>query len=238
LALAKPGWHIVINYHHSKGAAEAVRQEVGEAGAGASVIQADVSDLESIKRLVDETLNAHGRIDVLVNNAGVAPKVRTDILRVSVDSYDRVMETNLKGPFFLTQRVANEMIKLIQQGLIESPKIINIGSINAYASGTSRGEYCLSKAGIGMMTKLWADRLAEYGINVYEIRPGIIHTDMIAPVREKYNQMIYQEGLTPIERWGTPQDVGMAAAAIAAGMLPFSTGEVINVDGGFHLRRL
>jgi NAD(P)-dependent dehydrogenase (short-subunit alcohol dehydrogenase family) len=197
-----------------------------------------MGDLASVDKLVDETLNTLGRIDLLVNNAGIAPRERTDILEVEADSYDEVMRINLKGPFFLTQRVANEMIRLVREDSIQDPKIINISSISAYASSPSRGEYCLSKAGMGMMTALWADRLAEYGINVYEIRPGIIQTDMTAAVKEKYDRLIFDDDLTPIQRWGKPEDVGKAVLAIALDLLPFSTGEVINVDGGFHLRHL
>ncbi|MEA3345143.1 MAG: SDR family oxidoreductase [Chloroflexota bacterium] len=160
-----------------------------------------------------------------------------DILETSEASYDEVMAVNLKGPFFLTQRVAKEMIKLLEQGVIEQPKIVNIGSLSAYASSPDRGEYCISKAGVAMMTALYADRLAEHGINVYEVRPGIIETDMIRVVKEKYDRLI-EEGLTPIRRWGQPDDIARAVVALAEGYLPFSTGEVINVDGGFHLRRL
>jgi 3-oxoacyl-[acyl-carrier protein] reductase len=238
LQLAEHGWHIVINYHTNRAAAETVCQEVKKVGASASVIQADMGDFASLNRLVDVTLDKLGRIDLLVNNAGVAPKERTDILKVGADSYDRVMSINLKGPFFLTQRVGNEMVKLQCEGVVQNPKIINISSISAYASSPSRAEYCLSKAGMGMMTALWADRLAEYGILVYEIRPGIIETDMTAGVKDKYDQLIFNEDLTPLHRWGKPEDVGLAVAALAEGMLPFSTGEVINVDGGFHLRHL
>jgi NAD(P)-dependent dehydrogenase (short-subunit alcohol dehydrogenase family) len=148
------------------------------------------------------------------------------------------MTTNLKGPFFLTQRVANAMIKLIQEEIISNPKIVNIGSISAYTSSPARAEYCLSKAGMGMMTLLWADRLAEYGINVYEIRPGIIETDLTSVVKDKYDRLILEEGITPIRRWGQPEDIGNAVIAIAKGLMPFSTGEIINVDGGFHISRL
>ena len=130
------------------------------------------------------------------------------------------------------------MIRLIENDVIVAPKIVNIGSISAYTSSTSRAEYCVSKAGMGMMTKLWADRLAEFGINVYEIRPGIIATDLTAVVKDKYDRLIIDEGLTPIRRWGLPEDIGKTVSAIAADLLPFSTGEVINVDGGFHLHRL
>jgi NAD(P)-dependent dehydrogenase (short-subunit alcohol dehydrogenase family) len=188
--------------------------------------------------LVDAALEHYGKIDLLVNNAGVGPRQRVDMLQVSEASYDEVMEINLKGPFFLTQRVVNEMIRSIQQGELENPKIVNISSISAYTSSPLRAEYCISKAGMSMMTALWADRLAEYGINVYEIRPGIIETDLTSKVKDKYDHLIFQEGITPIRRWGRPEDVGKAVLAIAEGLLPFSTGEVINVDGGFHLSRL
>jgi NAD(P)-dependent dehydrogenase (short-subunit alcohol dehydrogenase family) len=149
------------------------------------------------------------------------------------------MAVNLKGPFFLTQRVAKVMIELLRAQVIERPKIINIGSMSAYTSSINRAEYCLSKAGLAMMTALYADRLAdaERGINVYEIRPGIIETDMTSVVQAKYDRLI-ADGLTPIRRWGQPDDVARAVVVIAQDQLPFSTGEVINVDGGFHLRRL
>lgn len=152
-------------------------------------------------------------------------------------SYDEVMAVNLKGPFFLTQAVARAMIDLVQAGLVEQPMIVNVGSISAYTGSLNRAEYCLSKAGLAMMTALYADRLAEYGIPVYEVRPGIIETDMTRAVREKYDRLI-GEGLTPMRRWGQPEDVARAVAALAEGYFPFSTGEIINVDGGFHLRRL
>jgi NAD(P)-dependent dehydrogenase (short-subunit alcohol dehydrogenase family) len=187
--------------------------------------------------MVPEVLQTFGRIDLLVNNAGMAPRQRLDILEVGSDSYDEVLSVNLKGPFFLTQQVARTMIDLLGSGIITEPRIINIGSISAYTSSPSRGEYCLSKAALGMMTSLFADRLAEYGIAVYEVRPGVIDTDMTGPVKEKYDQLI-ADGLTPIRRWGQPDDVAKAVVAIAEGLFPFSTGEVFNVDGGFHLRRL
>jgi NAD(P)-dependent dehydrogenase (short-subunit alcohol dehydrogenase family) len=148
------------------------------------------------------------------------------------------MAINLKGAFFLTQRVANEMIALLKSGAAQAPKIVNISSISAYTSSPSRAEYCISKAGMSMTTKLWADRLAEYGINVYEIRPGIVMTDLTSVVKDKYDRLILDEGITPLQRWGQPEDIGKAVVAIAEGLLPFSTGEVINVDGGFHLHRL
>ena len=156
---------------------------------------------------------------------------------MSEASYDEVMTVNLKGPFLLTQAVARRMIALVRAGVVQDPKIVNISSISAYTSSTNRAEYCLSKAGMAMMTALFADRLATEGINVYEIRPGVIETDMTSTVKGKYDRLI-AEGLAPIRRWGQPDDVARAVVAIAEGYLPFSTGEVINVDGGFHLRRL
>jgi 3-oxoacyl-[acyl-carrier protein] reductase len=169
----------------------------------------------------------------------MGPRQRLDILETTEASYDEVMAVNLKGPFFLTQAVARVMLDLLMAQAIERPKIINIGSLSAYVSSVNRAEYCLSKAGVAMMTALYADRLAgaEGGVNVYEIRPGIIETDMTNAAQAKYDRLI-AEGLTPIRRWGQPDDVARAVVAIAQELLPFSTGEVINVDGGFHLRRL
>jgi NAD(P)-dependent dehydrogenase (short-subunit alcohol dehydrogenase family) len=236
LALAKHGWAVVINYRGNRSAAEDVVRIVNNMGRENRMVQADISQAADRQRLVAETLDNLGRLDLLVNNAGMAPRQRLDLLEVGEDSYDEVMDVNLKGPFFLTQQVARTMIDLLGSGVIAEPRIINISSISAYASGHNRGEYCLSKAGMSMMTALFADRLAESGIGVYEIRPGVIETDMIDPVREKYNQLI-AEGLTPIQRIGQPEDIAKAVVAIAEGLFPFSTGEVFNVDGGFHLRR-
>ena len=206
-------------------------------GGDTLIVQADIGAAAARERLVQETLSRFGRIDLLVNNAGMAPRVRMDILQTTEESYDEVMDVNLKGPFFLTQRVANAMVESSAKIDSVRPAIINIGSISAYTSSPNRGEYCISKAGMGMMTALFADRLAEYGINVYEVRPGIIETDMTSGVTEKYNKLI-AEGLTPIRRWGHPEDVAGAVVALAEGVFPFSTGEIINVDGGFHMRRL
>ncbi|HWP40934.1 MAG TPA: 3-ketoacyl-ACP reductase, partial [Tepidisphaeraceae bacterium] len=191
-------------------------------------------------RLVDETIATFGRIDLLVNNAGVAPDVRADILDASEQSFDRLISINLKGPYFLTQLVARRMIQQLSDPncTVRDPKIVTISSISAYTASVNRGDYCIAKAGLAMMTALYAARLAEYGINVYEIRPGVIQTDMTGPVKEKYDKLIFEQDLTPIRRWGQPDDVARAVVAIATDLLPFSTGEVINVDGGFHLRRL
>lgn len=238
LALAERGWETVINYRGNRQAAEETQAAVNAHQVDSLIIQADVAEAEDRERLVQATIAEFGRLDLLVNNAGMGPRQRVDMLQVGETSYDEVMTTNLKGPFFLTQRVANEMIRLISEEKISNPKIINIGSISAYTSSPARAEYCISKAGMGMMTLLWADRLAEYGINVFEIRPGIIKTDLTSVVKDKYDRLILEQGITPIRRWGQPEDIGKAVVAIAEGLMPFSTGEIINVDGGFHISRL
>jgi 3-oxoacyl-[acyl-carrier protein] reductase len=232
-AFGDEGWSVAINYARSADAAEEVKREVESRGGRGLIVQADVSKTDDRKRLVDETLKAFGRIDALVNNAGVAPDVRADMLEASEESFDRLININLKGPYFLTQQVANAMIASKTLG-----RIVNITSVSAYTASTNRGDYCISKAGLAMMTQLYAARLAEHGINVYEIRPGVIETDMTGPVKEKYDKLIFEQDLTPIRRWGRPEDVAAAVLVAASGRLPFSTGEVINVDGGFHMRRL
>jgi NAD(P)-dependent dehydrogenase (short-subunit alcohol dehydrogenase family) len=236
--LAQYGWHIVINYRSNREAAEEAGEQIKAAGSEALLVKADMAHNADLQALVDATLENFGVISLLVNNAGIGPRQRVDMLEVGEASYDEVMGINLKGPFFLTQRVANEMLTLLEQDAIRTPMIINISSISAYTSSPARAEYCISKAGMSMMTALWADRLAQYGINVYEIRPGIIRTDLTSVVKDKYDRLILDEGLTPIRRWGEPEDIGKAVAAIAEGSFPYSTGEVINVDGGFHLHRL
>jgi NAD(P)-dependent dehydrogenase (short-subunit alcohol dehydrogenase family) len=237
IALARRNWTVAVNFRRNADAASETLAVVEESGGAGMVIQANIADGADRSRLVNEMLAQYGRVDLLVNNAGMAPRQRADILETSEASYDEVMNVNLKGPFFLTQLIALKMIHLLEAGVIENPKIINIGSLSAYTSSTNRGEYCLSKAGLAMMTALYADRLAVSGITVYEVRPGIIETDMTQAVKAKYDRLI-AEGLTPIQRWGQPEDVAHAVVAIAEGALPFSTGEVINVDGGFHLHRL
>jgi NAD(P)-dependent dehydrogenase (short-subunit alcohol dehydrogenase family) len=233
VALAKEKWRVVINYRANEDAAKEALKLVEKAGGKGIPIQADIADSADRARLVAQTLETFARIDLLVNNAAMGPRLRVDLLEMTESSYDEVMATNLKGPLFLTQLVARRMIEL----KIEKARIINISSISAYTSSTNRSEYCLSKAGMGMMTALFAHRLAECGINVYELRPGFIRTDMTSPVWDKYERMI-ADGLTPIARWGEPEEVARAVVAIAQDCFPLSTGEVINVDSGFHLRRL
>jgi NAD(P)-dependent dehydrogenase (short-subunit alcohol dehydrogenase family) len=230
LELARHGHAVAVNY---AGNEDAARETVGLLGTDAAAFRADVGDAADRERLVDEVLARWGRIDVLVNNAGITSLGRKDILEATEESWDRVLAVNLKGPFFLTRRVAHEMLR---RGDLVNPAIVNVGSLSAYSISTNRGDYCVSKAGLAILTQLWALRLADHGIRVFEVRPGVIDTDMTAGARERYTQLI-ADGLTPIRRWGTPADVGRAVAALVMGAIPFSTGDVVNVDGGFHLRR-
>jgi NAD(P)-dependent dehydrogenase (short-subunit alcohol dehydrogenase family) len=202
-------------------------------------IACDIASQKSRNALVENIMKEFGRVDVLVNNAGIAPPERKDLLEATEESYDLVMNTNLKGPYFLTQDIARRMIALSQEQAISNylPCIINIGSISSFTSSVNRGEYCLSKAGMTMMTQLYAHRLAEFGIPVYEIQPGLIDTPMTAGVKEKYDQMI-NSGLLPIKRWGTPSDIGNVAITLAERKIPYSTGQILHIDGGFHLQRL
>lgn len=256
LELAKAGaYDLIVNYASNE---EAARQTAADCRAAASgypmrveLCRADVSAAHDRERLVDCARRAFGRLDLLVNNAGVAPRVRADILEASEESFDRLIGINLKGPYFLTQVAAKYMIEPLPSPPTPLPQrergagappgmgknIVNINSISAFTASVNRGDYCVSKAGLAMATKLWAARLAEYGIGVFEIQPGIIATDMTAPVQERYDRL-FAEGLTPIARWGTPEDVGRGVVAIAQGQFPYSTGQVIYVDGGFHIRRL
>lgn len=246
LELARIGYDLVVNYAGNAAAARQTAADCLAAGQAAGqsvrveVCQADIAKGADRRKLIEFAKAVLGRLDLLVNNAGVAPETRTDILEASEESFDRLIAINLKGPYFLTQLAAKLMIAQGKADLPPAsyrPKIITISSVSAYAASVNRGDYCLSKAGLSMLTSLYAARLAGHGILVYELRPGVIATDMTGPVKEKYDKLI-EGGLTPMQRWGTPEDVGKAVAAIAQNLLPFSTGEVINVDGGFHLRRL
>ncbi|WP_173157697.1 3-ketoacyl-ACP reductase [Phytohabitans suffuscus] len=238
LALASAGYDVVVNYARNASAAKEVAERVEEVGRRAHLVRADIGQAADRQRLVEEAVDAFGRIDLLVNNAGVAPDVRADILDATEESFDRLVAINLKGPYFLTQLVARHMVEQVEAGTLSNPKIVIISSISAYAASVNRGDYCVTKAGLAMAAQLYATRLAPYGINVYEIRPGVIETDMTGAVREKYDDLIFNQGLTPIRRWGRPEDVGKAVVAVATDLLPFSTGQVIDVDGGFHLRTL
>ena len=244
MELASLGYDVVINHFDftsegepDESRATETQKQIKALGVECEMLRGDVSQAKDRVSLVALAKSRFGRCDMLVNNAGVAPSKRMDILEATEDSFDRVMSINLKGPYFLTQQVANWMIEQKKTHPERGFRIVSTGSISSYTSSPARGEYCLSKAGIAMMTKLYADRLAEYGIGVFEISPGIIATDMTSVVKDKYDKLI-AEGLTPIKRWGQPEDIGKAVGAIAQGRLDFSTGQVINVDGGFHLRRL
>lgn len=245
IELAKTGHDLVLNYATNEVAARAAAIDclaaANQAGAmvRVEINRGDISVSADRMGLIEFTRQTFGRLDLLVNNAGVAPDQRADLLEASEASFDRLISINVKGPYFLTQLAAKWMIEQARSSIsnLQSPKIITISSISASTASTNRGDYCVSKAALSMLTPLFATRLAGHGINVYEIRPGIIATDMTGPVKEKYDKLI-AEGLTPIQRWGTPEDVGRAVVAIAQNLFPFSTGEVFNVDGGFHLRRL
>lgn len=217
---------VLATYRGRQDAAESLKAETG-----AEIFQCDISSSADRKALVDFARERFGRIDLLVNNAGMAPRERRDILDATEESFDEVISTNLKGPYFLTQQVARWMV---QQG---SGRIVFVTSMSAYTASVNRGEYCISKAGLSMVVTLWAQRLASFGISVFEIRPGIIRTDMIAAVEKSYEEKIAQ-GLLPQKRMGEPRDIALAVRAIAEGRLDYSTGQVLNLDGGFHIRSL
>ena len=244
MELASLGFDLVVNYFDftsdgkpDDSKALQTQKEIEGLGAKCEIQRGDISSDSDRDALVALTKSKFGRCDMLVNNAGVAPLKRLDILEATEESFDRVLRINLKGPYFLTQKVANWMIEQKKKHPERAYRIVNTSSMSAYTSSPGRGEYCVSKAGVSMMTMLYADRLAEFGIGVFEIRPGIIATDMTSVVKDKYDKLI-GEGLTPIKRWGQPEDIGKAVGAVAEGRLDFSTGQVINVDGGFHFRRL
>jgi len=203
-------------------------------GVGVLYCRGDVTRAEDRARVLTETDKAFGGLHVLVNNAGVAPKVRKDILEATEESYDFVLGINLKGPYFLTQGVANWMVRQRAAEAGTQCCIVNISSVSAEVASTSRGEYCLSKAGVSMATKLWAARLGEFDIPVFEVRPGIIMSDMTAVVKEKYDKLI-AEGLCRQKRWGFPEDIGRAVAALVRGDFAYSTGMVVTVDGGMSV---
>ena len=238
--LAKAGGRVAINYAGNEAAANEALALVRAAGGDGFIVQGDVSVAADRARVVAESVRHFGRIDLLVNNAGVAPTVRADLLDAGEESFDRLFAINLKGPFFLSQLVAKQMITQSPDAEGFRGRIVNITSISVYTASINRGDYCMVKAGLAMMTKLFADRLAQDGINVYEIRPGVIATDMTGGVKAKYDKLILEDerGITPIRRWGKPEDIGRAVRAIAEDRFPFTTGASFDVDGGFHLQRL
>ena len=237
-ALAAAGFDLAINGRRDPSDVAPAITDLQSTGAMVLYLQADVADRPSRTELIARIEKTFGRLDVLVSNAGVAPDVRADILDATEESFDRLISINLKGPYFLTQQVARWMVRQRESaGSSWRGCIINISSVSATVASVNRGDYCITKAGIAMASQLWAARLAEFNIDVYEIRPGVIATDMTAAVTEKYDRLI-QSGLTIEKRWGTPQDVGRAAAVLAKGDLPYATGQVLHIDGGMTVQRL
>jgi len=235
-ALAREGFALAVCGVRAAAEAEPALERLRALGAEPLYVQADVGDDDAPRRLVDAVDGRFGRLDVLVNNVGVAPRERRDLLDATPESFDRVLRVNLRGPYFLTQAAARSMLR---RPAPAGPArcIVFVGSISATVASTNRGEYCISKAGVGMASLLWATRLAEEGISVFEVRPGIVRTDMSAGAAEKYDRLI-EGGLTVQRRWGAPEDVGRAVAMLARGDLPYSTGQVIRVDGGLTVQRL
>lgn len=242
LQLAKAGHSVAIHYATNRAAAEetaaACSRVSTNPGGTFPLVGGNVGNAADRARIMEETLAALGRLDALVNNAGIAPRIRADITEATEDIFDEVIAVNLKGPYFLSQLAARHWLANPGQSALPTGyKLIFVSSLSADTASIHRGEYCISKAGLGMATKLWAVRLARAGIQVLELRPGIMATDMTSGVKEKYDTLL-AEGLVPLKRWGNPEDVGLAVESILSGAFPFSTGDVINIDGGFHLKRL
>ncbi|NCB07779.1 MAG: 3-ketoacyl-ACP reductase [Bacteroidia bacterium] len=237
IELAKAGFNLAINGVRDQKTVQPVLDGLKMFGARVIYAQGNVADKADRQRIFDTVISEFGALNVLVNNAGIAPRERKDILEATEDIFDEVLSTNLKGPYFLTQLFASHMVRQKKENPDFSGCIINVSSVSASVASVNRGEYCISKAGIAMATKLWAARLGEFGIPVYEIQPGVIKTDMTAGVTEKYDKL-FEQGLSIQKRWGTPEDVGKVAAAMASGMLPYSTGQVVLVDGGMTVQRL
>ncbi len=235
--LAIEGCDVAVCGTRAREAVADALDELCALGADVLYCRADVADREARGAMLADIQAHFGRLNVLINNAGVAPSMRADILEATEESFERVMRINLQGPYFLTQAVANWMIEQRQRDAGFEGCIVNVSSISATVASPSRGEYCISKAGVSMATRLWAVRLGEFGIPVYEIRPGVIETDMTRPVKDKYDKLI-GEGLLVQSRWGVPEDVGKAVAALVRGDLAYSTGQVLLVDGGLTLQRL
>jgi 3-oxoacyl-[acyl-carrier protein] reductase len=212
-------------------------EELGDLGADVLYCRANIADSEARDRMLSEIRGRFGKLNILVNNAGVAPKARADILESTEESFERVMRINLQGPYFLTQAVANWMVDQRKADPEFEGCIVNVSSVSATVPSVSRGEYCISKAALSMTTKLWAVRLGEFNIPVYEVSPGLVKTDMTRPVWEKYDELI-DEGLLVQARWGFPEDVGRAVAMMVRGDIAYSTGQVIVIDGGMTLQRL
>jgi 3-oxoacyl-[acyl-carrier protein] reductase len=237
LELAEAGFIVAISGRRTAEQVRPVLDEIRKHSKGSIYVAADVASAADRQRLLEAVESQLGRLDVLVNNAGIAPRIRADVLDAGEESFDEVISTNLRGPYFLTQKVAAWMIRQRAKDPSAQRSIINISSISATVASVNRGDYCISKAGIAMATKLWAVRLAEYGIAVYEVRPGIIETDMTEGVKGKYDALI-EGGILLEKRWGTPKDVGRAVSVLARGEVSYATGAVLVLDGGLTLARL
>ena len=237
LALARTGFNLVLADVVLDDIAQQTIDEISAVGATCKFVSLDIANVEQRMESTEKLFAAFNGIDTLVNNAGVQVKVRGDLLDVTPESYDRVMGINLRGTFFLTQAVAKRMIEQSSTPTRQHRSIVTISSANAYLVGPDRPEYCFSKMSLSMMTKAFALRLGQHGIATYEIRPGIIRTAMTLPVKEKYDGWI-ANGLTPMARWGEPDDVGKTVATLASGLMPFSTGDAFHVDGGLHIQKL
>jgi len=235
--LAKAGFNLALNGVRNRESVQEVLDELKEFGVEVIYVQGDVSQKKDRENIFKNIVAEFNRLNILVNNAGIAPKERKDILEATEESFESVLDINLKGPYFLTQLFANHMVEKKKENASFECCIINVSSVSAVVASVNRGEYCISKAGIAMATKLWAARLGEFGIPVYEIQPGIIKTDMTSGVTDKYDRM-FEAGLSIQKRWGLPEDVGKVAASMALGMMPYSTGQVIMVDGGMTVQRL
>ncbi|MEZ6056187.1 MAG: 3-ketoacyl-ACP reductase [Planctomycetaceae bacterium] len=236
-ALGSEGYDLMLHGQRPEAEVTDVCNELSRLGVRVVYMAGDLAAHDDRERLVDRTIETFGRIDVLINNAGITSPGRRDILDAREEDFDRVMGVNLKGPFFLTQRVAQQMIAQHTADATARGVVIMISSISAEFVSTNRGDYCLTKQATQMATKLWTVRLAPHGIDVYEIQPGIIKSDMTAAVTEKYDQLI-AEGLTHDRRWGTPADIGRAAAALVRGDIPYATGQVLKIDGGMTIREM
>jgi 3-oxoacyl-[acyl-carrier protein] reductase len=237
LKLAEAGFTLAISGRRPAEEVQPALEQLLKRSSLSIYVQADVAAAGDRQHLVQTVEARLGRLDVLVNNAGIAPRTRADLLQASEESFDELIATNLRGPYFLTQAVASWMIRQQEKKPGAQRSIINVSSVSATVASVNRGDYCISKAGIAMATKLWAVRLAEYGIGVYEVRPGIIETDMTAGVKGKYDALI-EGGVLLEKRWGTPEDVGTAVSMLARGELPYATGAVLVLDGGLTLPRL
>jgi NAD(P)-dependent dehydrogenase (short-subunit alcohol dehydrogenase family) len=236
-ALARDGWDLAVCGMREEAEARPALESLRQAGATVHYLRADIGDDDSAERLITGVRTFFGRLDLLVNNAGVAPKARQDILEATRESFDRLIRTNLRGPYFITQTAARWMVERRKADPSAGGCIVFITSISSTAASVNRGDYCISKAGLSMASLLWATRLAAEGIPVYEVRPGIIRTDMTAGVADRYDTL-FEQGIALQKRWGTPEDVGRAVAMLARGDLPYSTGQVILVDGGLTVQRL